>query len=108
MIKVYVSSDASNLDLLEEKVGIVYPEHYKHPGQQVKWVEKMYNDGVRDMSFTTNSPYIIQAMRYYYRDEEVEYYDFTKDGLKDITDDLNVIFASMAGPLHEIMNVDSR
>lgn len=106
MLKIYVSTDFLELDC-----DIMYPENSKHPIKQVEYIKNLFKENKFDeKSIATNSPYILQAVRYYAAKEGVEdkvaYYDKTEEGIKEITNTLNDAFVTFAYPLNNIMNVD--
>ncbi|MGO5121846.1 AAA family ATPase [Prevotella sp. Sow4_E9_plate] len=93
------------------------PENHLHPQWQVelaKVIVQIVNSGIPVM-ISTHSPYFLQAVRYYsamYSIEKyVNYYmaELGKDdmvSMKEVTDDLNQVFLTLAEPLNQIMNVD--
>ena len=79
-----------------------------------KVIVQIVNSGIPVM-ISTHSPYFLQAVRYYsamYSIEKyVNYYmaELGKDdmvSMKEVTDDLNQVFLTLAEPLNQIMNVD--
>lgn len=105
MLEIYVSTEC-----LELNEGIIYPENSKHPIKQVEWVKELLKGDWKDKKISTNSPYILQAVRYYSAKNKIEdqvvYYNVTKEGVRNITNTLNDIFTTFAAPLNNIMNVD--
>lgn len=93
------------------------PENHLHPQWQVEFAKvivQIVNSGIPVM-ISTHSPYFLQAVRYYsamYSIEKyVNYYmaELGKDdmvSMKEVTDDLNQVFLTLAEPLNQIMNVD--
>ena len=93
------------------------PENHLHPQWQVNFADiilRMVAKGI-PIVISTHSPYFIQAIRYnaakYKLEENVNYYlsEECYDGLaelKDVTKDLNKIFAKLSGPLADVLNVD--
>lgn len=103
---------ASKLLVLDE------PEIHLHPEWQIafcKFIIELVAKGI-PIVVSSHSPYFIQGLRYYAAKKGVEkdviYYmaEQNEDGLStfsNVTDDLNKVFALLAAPLHEIMNVDA-
>lgn len=93
------------------------PENHLHPQWQVEFAKvivQIVHSGIPVM-ISTHSPYFLQAVRYYsamYSIEKyVNYYmaELGKDdmvSMKEVTDDLNQVFLTLAEPLNQIMNVD--
>lgn len=94
------------------------PENHLHPKWQIKFADvilQLVQAGI-PIVISTHSPYFIQAIRYYSAkygaEKDVEYYfaDITESGLSvvdNVTHDLNRVFAKLASPLNEVMNVDA-
>jgi predicted ATPase len=95
------------------------PEIHLHPEWQVKFCGLLVDlvaVGI-PIIVSTHSPYFLQGLRYFAAmrgiEREVRYYmaetnpTSGRSLFKEVTDDLNRVFALLAGPLHEIMNVDA-
>ena len=95
------------------------PEIHLHPEWQVKFCQvivELVSVGI-PIIVSTHSPYFLQGLRYFAArqgiEREVRYYlaeESPTSGLsvfREVTDDLNRVFTLLAGPLHEIMNVDA-
>ena len=92
------------------------PENHLHPAWQVKFAEmlvQLCKSGI-PIVISTHSPYFIQSIRYYAAKHDVEkavnYYMAEKgdDGLakiKEVTNDLGVVFAKLSAPLSEVLNI---
>lgn len=90
------------------------PENHLHPEWQVKYAEMIIELVKNDIYVIINShsPYMIQALRHFSEKEgiqdKVSYYfseiedNETQANMKDVTDDLNVIFRTLAKPLNEL------
>lgn len=94
------------------------PENHLHPQWQVEFAKilvQLVHAGI-PVLVSTHSPYFLQAIRFYAAmfgvEKYVNYYSaekYSNNGLvsfKEVTNDLNQVFASLAQPLNEIMNVD--
>ncbi len=93
------------------------PENHLHPQWQVEFAKvivQIVNSGIPVM-ISTHSPYFLQAVRYYsamYSIEKyVNYYmaecaNEDMVTIKEVTNDLNQVFLTLAEPLNSIMNVD--
>lgn len=93
------------------------PENHLHPLWQVEFAKvivQIVNSGIPVM-ISTHSPYFLQAVRYYsamYSIEKyVNYYmaecaNEDMVTIKEVTNDLNQVFLTLAEPLNSIMNVD--
>lgn len=93
------------------------PENHLHPQWQVEFAKvivQIVNSGIPAM-ISTHSPYFLQAVRYYsamYSIEKyVNYYmaecaNEDMVTIKEVTNDLNQVFLTLAEPLNSIMNVD--
>ena len=93
------------------------PENHLHPQWQVEFAKvivQIVNSGIPVM-ISTHSPYFLQAVRYYsamYSIEKYVNYYMAESGkddmvsMKEVTDDLNQVFLTLAEPLNQIMNVD--
>ena len=93
------------------------PENHLHPQWQVEFariIVQIVHSGIPVM-ISTHSPYFLQAVRFYsamYNIEKyVNYYMAECDEeemvrMKEVTDDLNQVFLTLAEPLNKIMNVD--
>lgn len=93
------------------------PENHLHPQWQVEFAKvivQIVNSGIPVM-ISTHSPYFLQAVRYYsamYSIEKyVNYYmaecaNENMVTIKEVTNDLNQVFLTLAEPLNRIMNVD--
>ena len=93
------------------------PENHLHPQWQVEFAKvivQIVNSGIPVM-ISTHSPYFLQAVRYYsamYSIEKyVNYYmaecaNEDMVTIKEVTNDLNQVFLTLAEPLNRIMNVD--
>lgn len=93
------------------------PENHLHPQWQVEFAKvivQIVNSGIPVM-ISTHSPYFLQAVRYYsamYSIEKyVNYYmaecaNEDMVTIKEVTNDLNRVFLTLAEPLNSIMNVD--
>ena len=93
------------------------PENHLHPQWQVEFAKvivQIVNSGIPVM-ISTHSPYFLQAVRYYsamYSIEKyVNYYmaecaNEDMVTMKEVTNDLNQVFLTLAEPLNSIMNVD--
>lgn len=108
-LKIFVSTDC--IDLSTVGCDIMFPENRKHPVKQVEFIKDLLKENVGGKAIATNSPYILQAIRYYssmYGIEDlIVYLNKKEDGTEeDITETLNDIFTSFAKPLRGIMNVD--
>lgn len=94
------------------------PEIHLHPEWQVafcRFIIELVSKGI-PIVVSSHSPYFIQGLRYFASargvEKDVVYYmaEQDEDGLStfnNVTDDLNKVFALLAAPLHEIMNVDA-
>ena len=92
------------------------PENHLHPAWQVKFAEmlvQLCKAGI-PIVISTHSPYFIQSIRFYAAKHDVEkavnYYMAEKgdDGLaeiKEVTNDLGVVFAKLSAPLSEVLNI---
>ena len=92
------------------------PENHLHPEWQVRLAEKLVNlanSGI-PILITTHSPYFLQAIRYYSAIEKMSKYTnfYTPEEDKnhlvtmtDVTDDLTSVFAKLAEPLNNIMDI---
>lgn len=93
------------------------PENHLHPQWQVEFAKvivQIVNSGIPVM-ISTHSPYFLQAVRYYsamYNIEKYVNYYMAECGnddmvtMKEVTNDLNQVFLTLAEPLNKIMNVD--
>ena len=93
------------------------PENHLHPQWQVEFAKvivQIVNSGIPVM-ISTHSPYFLQAVRYYsamYSIEKYVNYYMAEGGnedmvtIKEVTNDLNQVFLTLAEPLNRIMNVD--
>ena len=93
------------------------PENHLHPQWQVEFAKvivQIVNSGIPVM-ISTHSPYFLQAVRYYsamYSIEKYVNYYMAEGGnedmvtMKEVTNDLNQVFLTLAEPLNRIMNVD--
>lgn len=93
------------------------PENHLHPQWQVEFAKvivQIVNSGIPVM-ISTHSPYFLQAVRYYsamYSIEKYVNYYMAEGGnedmvtMKEVTNDLNQVFLTLAEPLNSIMNVD--
>lgn len=93
------------------------PENHLHPQWQIlfaKLLVQLSKMGIPVM-VSTHSPYFVQGVRFFAAQQDMEqfvnYYlaEEANDGmseLREVTDDLNVIFVKLSKPLNEIMNVD--
>ena len=93
------------------------PEVHLHPQWQVEFAKvivQIVNSGIPVM-ISTHSPYFLQAVRYYsamYNIEKYVNYYMAECGndymvtMKEVTNDLNQVFLTLAEPLNKIMNVD--
>lgn len=93
------------------------PENHLHPQWQVEFAKvivQIVNFGIPVM-ISTHSPYFLQAVRYYsamYNIEKYVNYYMAECGnddmvtMKEVTNDLNQVFLTLAEPLNKIMNVD--
>lgn len=93
------------------------PENHLHPLWQVEFAKvivQIVNSGIPVM-ISTHSPYFLQAVRYYsamYNIEKYVNYYMAECGnddmvtMKEVTNDLNLVFLTLAEPLNKIMNVD--
>ena len=79
-----------------------------------KVIVQIVNSGIPVM-ISTHSPYFLQAVRYYsamYSIEKYVNYYMAECGnddmvsMKEVTNDLNQVFLTLAEPLNKIMNVD--
>lgn len=109
MLTVYVSTEYSDFNHIS--ADIRFPENSTHPVKQVEYIENLFNtNDYHNHSIITNSPYILQAIRYYAAkygvEKNVVYYNVIDDNMVDISSTLNNIFTSFAVPLNSIMNVD--
>lgn len=92
------------------------PENHLHPEWQIVFAEKLVKlakDGV-PILVTTHSPYFLQAIRYYSAREEmgkyINYYTPEEDydhltTMVDVTRDLTPVFAKLAQPMNQIMDI---
>ena len=90
------------------------PESFLHPSWQVaisRLLVMCASSGVR-ICLSTQSPYMVQAVRYYAQKQNLQVYyilaelDSSGAGLvSDVTDDLNRMFYPLAIPLSRIMNI---
>ena len=93
------------------------PENHLHPQWQVEFAKvivQIVNSGI-PVIISTHSPYFLQAVRYYsamYNIEKYVNYYMAECGndymvtMKEVTNDLNQVFLTLAEPLNKIMNVD--
>ena len=93
------------------------PENHLHPQWQVEFAKvivQIVNSGIPVM-ISTHSPYFLQAVRYYSAMYSIEKYVnyYMAEGanedmvtIKEVTNDLNQVFLTLAEPLNRIMNVD--
>ncbi len=93
------------------------PENHLHPQWQVEFAKvivQIVNSGIPVM-ISTHSPYFLQAVRYYSAMYSIEKYVnyYMAEGanedmvtIKEVTNDLNQVFLTLAEPLNSIMNVD--
>lgn len=93
------------------------PENHLHPQWQVEFAKvivQIVNSGIPVM-ISTHSPYFLQAVRYYSAMYSIEkYVNYYMAGcanedmvtIKEVTNDLNQVFLTLAEPLNSIMNVD--
>ena len=93
------------------------PENHLHPQWQVEFAKvivHIVNSGIPVM-ISTHSPYFLQAVRYYsamYNIEKYVNYYMAECGnddmvtMNEVTNDLNLVFLTLAEPLNKIMNVD--
>lgn len=93
------------------------PENHLHPQWQVEFAKvivQIVYSGIPVM-ISTHSPYFLQAVRYYsamYNIEKYVNYYMAECGnddmvtMKEVTNDLNQVFLTLAEPLNKIMNVD--
>lgn len=92
------------------------PENHLHPAWQVKFAEmlvQLCKAGI-PIVISTHSPYFIQSIRYYAAKHDVEkavnYYMAEKGDddlaeIKEVTNDLGVVFAKLSAPLSEVLNI---
>ncbi len=102
-------------DILNDKSLLIIdePENHLHPQWQIEYAKMIIELVKNDISIiiTSHSPYIIQALKYYSEENNVEdktnYYFAEKDGsysiFSDVTDDLNKIFIKLAEPLRDLV-----
>ena len=93
------------------------PENHLHPQWQVEFAKvivQIVNSGI-PLFIIIYSPYFLQAVRYYsamYNIEKYVNYYMAECGndymvtMKEVTNDLNQVFLTLAEPLNKIMNVD--
>lgn len=93
------------------------PENHLHPQWQVEFAKvivQIVNSGI-PVLISTHSPYFLQAVRYYsamYNIEKYVNYYMAECGnddmvtMNEVTNDLNLVFLTLAEPLNKIMNVD--
>ena len=93
------------------------PENHLHPQWQIEFAKilVMLADSGIPILISTHSPYFLQAIRFFSAGHAVEKYvnvylaEEKEDGesvLEDVTKDLSKVFAKLAKPLNNIMNVD--
>lgn len=108
------------MDAINENKILIWdePENHLHPQWQIEFANilvELAKAGI-PVIISTHSPYFIQGVRYasvkHGMENFVNYYltDIKEDGLsvlKDVSEDLNMIFLKLAEPLNRIMNIDS-
>lgn len=94
------------------------PENHLHPQWQIEFAKilVMLADSGIPMLISTHSPYFLQAVRFFSAGLSIENYlnvymaEEVEGGsvFEDVTNDLSRVFAKLAKPLNDIMNVDMR
>ena len=95
------------------------PEIHLHPEWQIvfcKLIIELVAKGI-PIVVSSHSPYFVQALRYFASakgiEKDVKYYMAEESNetrlstVKEVTNDLNRVFALLAAPLRDIMNVDA-
>lgn len=95
------------------------PEIHLHPEWQIvfcKLIIELVAKGI-PIVVSSHSPYFVQALRYFASakgiEKDVKYYmaeeskETRLSTVKEVTNDLNRVFALLAAPLRDIMNVDA-
>lgn len=91
------------------------PENHLHPEWQVKYAQMLVELVKSEISVivTSHSPYMIQALKYYSEESNIQdktaYYfaeldeNKTQSNIREVTNDLNVIFSTLAAPLRDLV-----